>query len=366
MPPTTPFVEEQARRLLSGEEGRDVISSLRDHYKTQCSFEKFVSKTRRRFLEQGREGPQFASDLARLFLLARRCGDKATREECLSRLRKFESLSFKDKYDAIGKHRRTPFCQGCSSVSEAILEVRLLPPNMASFHMNEEEATLCKRSQKSSLLKRNLTLVRIEDASSFLEEQVRVLSRGGPTFAAEALSLLFVSGRRVSEILNGRSSFSALPGMPNHVLFKGQLKKRRNPMDGEEEEEMVIPLLCSSSLFLDAFSRLRARQPREVVDGDLSNMDISRKYGTSMRTAQKQRFPMLGKTHDMRGVYVRYVDHLFSHSISLPLLCMLCLGHEDLTEALHYMSMDIRGFGKKGGMGPLFEKRFPQYERAGL
>ena len=132
MPPTTPFVEEQARRLLSGEEGRDVISSLRDHYKTQCSFEKFVSKTRRRFLEQGREGPQFASDLARLFLLARRCGDKATREECLSRLRKFESLSFKDKYDAIGKHRRTPFCQGYtrSSASSYFCVSFLRPPTV--------------------------------------------------------------------------------------------------------------------------------------------------------------------------------------------------------------------------------------------
>ena len=61
-----------------------------------------------------------------------RCANRTTLSTMSASV--FESLSFKDKYDAIGKHRRTPFCQGYTrSSASSYFCVSFLRPHGPRF-----------------------------------------------------------------------------------------------------------------------------------------------------------------------------------------------------------------------------------------
>lgn len=150
-----------------------------------------------------------------------------------------------------------------------------------------------------------------------------------------AASLLLACGRRMAELLNGRSKFTAVRSFDRCVRFSGQLKKPLGP-----GEAYVIPLLIPAAIFLRAHGALRMRQ------GDVSalnNDQISNRYHGGLSRLMPQLFPEVGNVHNLRGVYIAIAFQMFEFGTkSFTAAIMQTLGHESMDVTLSYSHIVVR------------------------
>jgi hypothetical protein len=362
---TSRFVREQAQSLVDGEDGRIVAERVRKHYGTPCSVDKMMSNVRSHFMRLQRSRPireDLAESLRRVSDSAARSGNAA----CIAAVDSFIEKTPKEQYDVMRRQKTQPICDE-TSVNEALFRVKVLPENMSSFRLSSDEAAKCREKQKLSLLTKNSAVTLVKNGQAFLDRMCSVLRT--PLQQPETLllaALMCVSGRRSAEIFNGRSTFGPVPWSTHHSTFQGQLKKKRE--DGEHEE-YVIPLLCEYSLFsyaLEAFALTKKQQRirgirREKGEDAVNNAEAAKFYSSQLHYLNKKSIPELNKIHELRNLYVVFVDEMFDHSIPLPRLCMAVLGHDDMVDSLHYASVKVENV--RPLHLPLDEERFPQWSR---
>lgn len=345
---TSYFVRDQASLLRDGVDGAQVVENLRSHYGTDCSFEKSISWTRAEFLNSGIRHSNFAEDLRRV--------EESMPElpECTRFVEQLRGGDMKTQYDLLKEARGSTFPH---DFKVQLLKIRLLPDNVARLKLSEDEGRNCQKMQKNRRISKNAALVHIGDGYAFHRQHSKMLeSPQDLSVVRLCLCLAFVSGRRETEILNGRSEFTPVDGTPFHVRFKGQLKKNQSAKDAP----LIIPLLVESSVFIAGLKTLRSKQSQDTPL--LTNKQIAARYTSQLHGAQKRLYPGLNKTHDLRGLYVQYVNTMFGHGVALPLLCMLCLGHSDISDSLHYMSYSVAGMeAMRGVCGNLQVEAWPQY-----
>ena len=325
------FVDSMVGRLLNGDEGATIIASIRAHYKTPYSFEKNVSNIRRFYLAKCQRHVQYQTDLEKAFQLSD--------PDVVHILTRFASLSVPDQYDTL--KRKDNFCSNNIPLTAWMKTFHLLPDTMNTYSLTNDDLRLSRLRKTATLLARNRRAIEISTPHVLLQTQLGILQHGTKSLATEILALLFVSGRRETEILNGKSTFERVATSLYHTQFTGVLKKKTNRLEDNVPVILVIPLLCTFEMFDHALLRLRKRQANNLTT--LTNKQISKRYCSQLCLANKKHFPMLTKPHDLRGVYVRYVDAMFEHGITLPLVCMLSLGHDSMTDALHYMTVTFNG-----------------------
>ena len=197
-----------------------------------------------------------------------------------------------------------------------------------------------------------------------------------------------MTGRRFSEIMNGRSTFTPVEDQPFHARFTGQLKRKRddesemedseNGDDGYESETYIIPLLVSYETFQKGWNALRQKQEMQdkKIGGEtvqkLTNKQVSMKYQKNLkRVMDDHRNPLplpkesetvpgdeprRFKIHDLRSTYARYVETLFQSPHAYPFLAMQVLGHSDIDDSLSYSSITLENAhelrGKYGTFDP--------------
>tara|TARA_B110000046_G_scaffold172982_1_gene195184 strand:+ start:150 stop:1277 length:1128 start_codon:yes stop_codon:yes gene_type:complete len=358
------YVVARARDLADGATGSDVVERLRQHYNTQCSVDKMVSNVRSKLLEMLQERPprpalQTAVD--RVVRTAERSDDPA----CAKRAREFADMNPKEQYDTVRFHKtRRSFCAD-ASVNAALADVQVLPDNAASLRLTTNEGTGCRERQKMALVLKNANVVNIPEPTG-LHRTMHGLMSHKTSAAKMALGLLFMSGRRSTELLNLRSTFDAVPGRPYLTAFRGQLKKRD---EKASRQVYVIPLLCPYDDFATCLANLRGtRRQREILthraqvgDAAFTNKQVAKVYTSQLHYAQKKHLPFLRKTHELRSLYVHFLDSMFSHTLALPLLCQITLGHDDMGESVHYASINL-GADPKLHRGALHHEEFPQFQ----
>ena len=86
-------------------------------------------------------------------------------------------------------------------------------------------------------------------------------------------ALAVVSGRRSTELLNGRSTFLAVPNKPTLALFEGQLKTK-----SDTPCPYFTPLCCNFDTFIRGLDALRTIQRRDGGIAHLTNTEVSDKY----------------------------------------------------------------------------------------
>ena len=86
-------------------------------------------------------------------------------------------------------------------------------------------------------------------------------------------ALAVVSGRRSTELLNGRSTFIAVPHKPTLALFEGQLKTK-----SDTPRPYVIPLCCNFDTFSRGLHALRVIQHRDGGVAHLTSTEVSDRY----------------------------------------------------------------------------------------
>jgi len=330
------FVSDQVSLLVNGSDGREVIRNLKQHFNTHYSFEKNVSNVRRLFLNQNIRHINFEQEFENIkqYMINIHMSD-----DCLEKWNKFKMMAVVDQYDTILRTKKSGFFPGYADVNEKVVKMQLLPENMNTFKLEEEDMLVCKQQKKQTLLHKNRIAINLKNPKQILDKQIRILEEGSKSKIDEILALLLVSGRREAEILNGKSVFTTIPELPFHVLFTGVLKKKQNPIEERDEVSIIIPLLCKSEIFINALQRMRSSQSNDILQ--LSNKQVSSRYCSQLNTARKTRFPMIQKTHDLRGLYIKMVDQLFTHSLAFPYLCMMCLGHDAIEDSLHYQKINI-------------------------
>lgn len=335
-----------AQDLLDGAEGTDVLESMRGSY-SDCSLGSKVSIVRRLFMEAGplhagqrNTHPSLAAGLKRLEREADRLEKKGQDGQCAKLIRTFLSGTLREKSKFKRSFERKTLCLDDERASDVFAGLKLLPDNLDSFRVSRDVTDKCVARSRASRMRKNETPMVIKDGAKTLAAIAGVLSNPADrTIPALIVSLCFVSGRRTSEIANGRSVFRPLgkkEEQQNGCEFKGQLKNER-----KRDTFYPIPLLVPYPLFARGLKALRERQGD--VTG-LTNSEVSKRYQGNLDMALRPLFPELKKAHDLRAAYCSYVFGCFSDAtdMTLNLLIMRILGHATLEESLRYNSVVVK------------------------
>jgi len=356
-----PFVSDQVELLLQGVDGASVVENVRRYYNTDYSFEKNVSNIRRLYLKRTVRHPCFEHDLQAIvhILHSETFPDK---NKTLQAFDQFSKMTIEDQYDVLHKSTKNLLFSHCTNANERLKQLKLLPENFYTLKLSEEDHKSAQQNKNLSLLHRNLNIIKLCNSYEVLNTHVNILKFGSRNKIDEIMSLIFVSGRRETEILNGKSEFHQIDHMPFHAKFIGVLKKKKQLIGENITETLIIPLLCEFTTFKTAFDRMRGHQSDDIQI--MTNKQISNRYCSQLLDARKKAFPTLTKTHDLRALYVKFANIMFQHNLAFPLFCMVSLGHDVIQDTLHYMTTSIEEDERLLGVnGYLFENEFPQFKQ---
>ena len=198
-------------------------------------------------------------------------------------------------------------------VDDILRGVRLLPDAIAShLRITPDEYDMCKRAGNASLLDAQMTGARDFSAERHVETSREFLRQNRSMYKL-ILGLCALSGRRQTEITNGRSTFSLVDKEPRCLWFDGQLKKT-------DACRYKIPILgVSGQEFLGALERLRLRQRHPESWRSLPLSELNRRVGRRyqpdlLRECRKCQAwsSHIRRTHDLRGCYAGIVQQWFT------------------------------------------------------
>jgi integrase len=223
---------------------------------------------------------------------------------------------------------------------DALAALRLLPSNLDTFKLNQEQNTELKRNSTAALELKQKKVITVSTTDLILDEACAVIDSADDCNAnmlTLMLALLVVSGRRTAEITNGHSTFTEVLGQAYHAQFTGQLKGRGTV------ETFTIPLLIPFTKFIKGFEAMRDMQKHEK----LPNEEAKRKYQPSVSNALSKKrvlksLPRGLVPHDLRSIYAAIVLSVFAHGqLSTPGVVERVMGHCSVAQSLHYSSVQL-------------------------
>ena len=228
------FVALCVRRLLEGTDGRDVIRSMRKHYRTteSCSFTSHVSRVRRHFLDHGikataeNKHPQYWTSIADFRAIARKTKDR----ECKRKAIQFDALNFRLQYKMAQQHRRGKFCWGSTEVDEAFKRIQFLPSTMTSFSTEENDLKQCRAQIRTAKLTKHMDAIVVPDGDGMLAWMLRVVECSLHPFVCVTGRLIRV--RRDDERGGGDVSILNASGV---VVMQRSFTPRRRWSDADRE-----------------------------------------------------------------------------------------------------------------------------------
>lgn len=314
-----------AGMILSGEEG--VLEWLRSQCSTPAALSTAISRIRTEVLAR---------------LPAPRCeallpfgGEVGVAE--------FVTLPLGEMVRVQRQHRYDPTW---SDGAEAVLaSLSLLPDSLLSLKLTQVELISLKRKHEGSLLKKQEELIRVPCAYEWLQYAIYLVrsSTEQTSFARVAIPLLLLSGRRTTELMNGKSEF-APTARPTTCTFAGQIKKRGGMVPYE------IPLLCDVQTFSYGMHVLRAKQRGERLEPAATN----NRYQKMLNLQTTEVFPFATNVHQLRAIYAAFAFQMYTSRTTFNLAAMRMLGHEKLEVSLSYNAVELEDLScNPGCLGPL-------------
>ena len=226
-------------------------------------------------------------------------------------------------------------------LKKALRERGVAPP--VQLKLSTDELLQHKRAQEARLLAKQSKLLHLHNAGAWLAYATELArtAHGAMDVPRLVLPLLLLCGRRSSELLNGRSTFTPT-ARATACFFDGALKKRGT--GGAFE----IPLLCDRAIFLHALAALREAQKGEVLD----EVACNNRYHRMLTLALPTVFPWAPSPHALRAVYAQFVYHLYQCDCTFNLAAMKCLGHAKLDVSLSYNAVQLHD-APAVSLGPL-------------
>ena len=216
-----------------------------------------------------------------------------------------------------------------NEAEHTLRNIQLLPPNVSGLKLSDIELISLSRVRAKALILKQQVII-VYAAGNWLQHVISMVlsSTTECSFPYIAIPLLILSGRRSTEIMNGKSSFAPSSLSTTTSLFTGQIKKRGKDTTYE------IPLLCDYDVFAYGISILRAKQRGEQLETTACNNRYHKMLNTEMTRICPQ-----GKTvHSLRAMYASYVYYLYSSNVMFNRAVMHILGHDKLDISLFYNS----------------------------
>lgn len=247
-------------------------------------------------------------------------------------------------WDVIMKELRRHYKTDCS-LKTAITRTRseyrrLYGEDKTQVRTPTSSMRACSRQTAENLKEKNKypQHVNVDDILFACEEILREYKTAGKYELI--LALLFVSGRRTIEIVNGRSRFLPVANKKYAAVFHGQAKTR-NP------RPIRIPLLVPYNIFRSAFENLGRRQSYDIMN--MTHRSITQRYQSGLRQFFIKRVPFntLRRVHDLRGVYAMACFKILEENglnPSLPALnwfVLNVLGDTRLANSLSYSTYKL-------------------------
>ena len=243
----------------------------------------------------------------------------------------------------------------------------LLPLNVQSVHVNDGEVRECVKLYKKRIVARSEHAQSVDGTRLLLHARSVLADPDTHGTYEITLALLLVSGRRTTEVLNGKSLFETCVTRKESPLlvrqdvlaeeevteptethatsldkrcwcqFSGQLKTRSIRC------AYRIPLLVSLETFDCALRSLRSRQPVDI--SSWTNSSVSRRYGSGLGAYMRSHsvYGVLACVHRLRSVYVWLAYSLFSwENRWITHVACEILGHASIDEANAYVPMHVK------------------------
>lgn len=364
-------VEQQwVNQLLDGVPGEKVVEHMRKHYTptegpkkgvlNECTLRTKVTDVKKMALlatpKKGQRNvhPDYKSGLEKLRGLK-----DDTNELCARSIDAFLNPPDVREDDEAGRryeqmkllrksrstHGRKSLCRhfdGNEDVQRVFAELRLLPDNFETFRVKDVETERCKRTSETRLLRKDVFVV--NDAYNMLQYAKAVLEKPGVFNIQEVIAaLLFVSGRRTTEILNCRSTFEPMAhGYRHGCAFSGQLKTNHNV----NTMTYTIPLIVPFSVFINGLDAVRNWQKPTANIKALTNRQVSRRYQPNLQRhlAEHGFAGVLGiRPHLLRAIYMRFVLEMFDWGKRTERrVAKYCLGHSSSQHQQHYDHVELK------------------------
>ena len=258
----------------------------------------------------------------------------------------FLSLSLQEMIREQRKHRVDP--SWSQEAEKALSRMQFLPEKVLLLKLTETELVSLKRKRERNLISKQESLLHVYKAGDWLQYAVYLAqtSTKEMSFPRLALPLLLLSGRRTTEILNGKSSFLPLPSQTTTTFFIGQIKNRGN------DQNYAIPILCEYNVFAYAMSVLRSKQDGEILD----SANCNNRYQSMLDKEAGRIFAFISNVHQLRSAYASFAYHLYKSDVTFNRAIMRMLGHQDLALSLSYNCCklhDLEGLPPTGSFGPI-------------
>lgn len=226
----------------------------------------------------------------------------------------------------------------------------LLTDHQLVTYLTKSKARREARARTEAVsLKEKSVKVKVYNIPALLSLADTLLDDSSYTSVAWALALL--TGRRSTEILL-RGSFAEVDD--NHVMFSGQLKKRK----GTQKAPYLIPTLAPAKRIISALMRLRAmpevsvfrKDPEyKVMDYDQLNKAVNQRASGVMNAKAKR---LMNDEHEVfkntRGIYARYTSDTIRQTdsnwsgLNEDEFLKAILGHESTDEVKHYRQVELK------------------------
>lgn len=320
------MLQEYVKQLRAGVRGEEVLDQLKAHYKGHSVMTN-VYAVRRMVIESGYCNPHYDDSELRAYVQE-------------PGVQKFLDANLKLQCAMQRQHASSPTWS--DGAERALQSLQLLPSNMDSFQLSKQEIVANKKRSKAALLAKNSSPFVVPDAQKLLQWVLRTLRNAQTSDALGLLvpALQLATGRRQTELTNGKSSFEAT-NHPMYARFIGQLKTKGD----EDPEPYVVPLIVPFYVLNHAFSTLRQKQMQTGIPE--TNEECHQKYANNVqrgfdRTTADASCPLPKcNDHKCRAIYAAMVYELFDCPHTFNRTCQLVLGHTDIADSLSYSDVKL-------------------------
>jgi len=324
------MLDELVKQLIAGVPGAHVLEQLKAHYSAGHSQETMVYAVRRKVMERNYRHPQFDDSRLRAFASEPGVTD-------------FLNAPLKKQVTVQREHGSAP--SWSDGAERALATLQLLPDNLTDFCLTKAEILANKKASRDKIVAKNDAPFVVDDAQRLMQVVMRMLHDAKPSDTYQTLvpALQLASGRRQTEITNGKSTFEPMEGRPMYARFAGQLKTKSE----EDVQPYIIPLLVPCDVFIRAFQALRARQAAGPPIPD-TNEGCHQRYGKNIQRGLDQMtasgtWPLPRcNDHKMRAIYAALAFEMFDCEHTFNRTCQLVLGHSCILDSLSYSDVKLK------------------------
>ena len=351
-------LKDYANMLLRGDDGKSVVDLMLEEIEHKCSVRVAMTSVRNVIL-QGSDPRRFHPKHAASIKALKELG-KTTTVAAKQKLKTFINGDLKYKYSAKRKVRKQGYYFDDEEMDTLLKGIEIFPNNMKTFILPKEIARECMQIAQHNLQVANEnikiiknTTININICIDYIEFAIKESAKRNPEYIVSdkklGTCLLAMSGRRTSEIFNGKSRFKKGKTQTT-VIFDGQLK-RNNAGQESIDKSYEIPLLCYSDIFIKGFHTLRKLQNYQ----EFTNKEVNAKYSTNVKYWSSKLFPIVpGRKstdeevtpHDLRRIYVVAIFEMYNYEdvrIGINSVAKKILGHTSIDTSINYLSIRLNG-----------------------